>query len=323
MSHDMTICGMQVRRNSKLRTCLPVPDTSTSIPVTIINGKEDGPTLLITAGIHGGEYPGIAAAMELGRDVSPEDVSGCLILMHPVNIQGFWARREFIVPEDGKNLNRVFPGTPLGTLADKTAYLLSSNFFTIADYYVDLHSGDIHESLVPYVYYPGQPTPEVEKASRSMAIVLDVEFMVRSLATGGAYNYAASTGLPSILIERGGAGLCLRGDIDAYKGDIRNILRRLKMFSLPVKPRRHVPRDVKNVLYLEALETGCWLHHIHSGDFVEEGQVLGQITDIFGQVLTTYYAEQTGVILYICPALSAPKGTVLVAYGQVDTMDQC
>lgn len=175
MSHDMTICGMQVRRNSKLRTCLPVPDTSTSIPVTIINGKEDGPTLLITAGIHGGEYPGIAAAMELGRDVSPEDVSGCLILMHPVNIQGFWARREFIVPEDGKNLNRVFPGTPLGTLADKTAYLLSSNFFTIADYYVDLHSGDIHESLVPYVYYPGQPTPEVEKASRSMAIVLDVE----------------------------------------------------------------------------------------------------------------------------------------------------
>lgn len=321
MSDDKHICGLAIPRGTKLRTYLPVPDTNTRIPVTIINGTNDGPTLLITAGIHGGEYPGIAAAMELGRDVPPEDVSGCLILIHPVNIQGFWARREFVVPEDGKNLNRVFPGDPLGTLADKTAYLISSNFFTIADFYVDLHSGDIHESLMPYVYYPGQPTPEVEKASKRMAKVLDLEYMVRSLATGGAYNYAASTGLPSILIERGGAGLCLREDIDAYKDDIRNILRRLKMFSLPVKPRRYSPRDVRDLIYLEAMETGCWLHHIHSGDFVEEGQILGRVTDIFGQTLTTYYAEQSGVVLYICPALSAPKGTVLVAYGQVDTGD--
>lgn len=316
MSETLHICGLTVKRGEKLRTMLPVPDTTVKIPLTIINGCEDGPTLLITAGIHGGEYPGIAAAMELGRDVEPEHVNGCLIMMHPVNIQGFWARREFIVPEDGKNLNRVFPGNPLGTLADKTAYLISNNFFPIADFYVDMHSGDIHESLHPYVYYPGQPTPEIEAKARSIAKVLDMEYMVRSLATGGAYNYAASQGLPSILIERGGAGLCLREDIDAYKEDVRNILRKLKMFTLPVKPRRYVPRDVENIIYLEALETGCWLHHIHSGDFVEEGQVLGHITDLFGNILTTYYAEQTGVILYICPALSAPKGTVLVAYGR-------
>ena len=120
MSKDMTICGLEIKRGTKLRTMLPVPDTMTKIPLTVINGVEDGPTLLITAGIHGGEYPGIAAAIELGRDIEPEHVHGCLIILHPVNIQGFWARREFIVPEDGKNLNRVFPGTPLGTLADKT-----------------------------------------------------------------------------------------------------------------------------------------------------------------------------------------------------------
>ena len=239
-----------------------------------------------------------------------------------LTMSSFWARREMIVPDDGKNLNRVFPGSPLGTLADKTAYLISSNFFPIADFYVDLHSGDIHESLHPYVYYPGQPTEEVEKKSRSIAKVLDLEYMVRSLATGGAYNYAASTGLPSILIERGGAGLCLHEDIEAYKDDIRNILRKLKMFSLPVKPRHHSPRDVENLINLESMETGCWFHHIHSGDFIEEGQELGRITDLFGNVLTTYYAEQTGVVLYVCPALSAPKGTVLVAYGAIKDYDE-
>lgn len=317
MSDTVNICGLTINRGEKLRTLLPVPDTAIKIPITIINGHEDGPTLFITAGIHGGEYPGIAAAIELGHDIEPEHLSGCLIMMHPVNIQGFWARREFIVPEDGKNLNRVFPGNPLGTLSDKTAYLISNNFFPIADFYVDMHSGDIHESLHPYVYYPGQPTPEIEQKSRSIAKVLDMEYMVRSMATGGAYNYAASQGLPSILIERGGAGLCLREDIDAYKNDIYNIMNKLKMTSIPVKPRCHVPNDVENLIYLEAMETGCWMHHVHSGDFVEEGQILGHITDLFGNIITTYYAEQTGVVLYICPALSAPKGTVLVAYGTI------
>ena len=189
--------------------------------------------------------------------------------------------------------------------------------FPLADFYVDLHSGDIHESLHPYVYYPGQPTEELAAKARSVAKVLNVEYMVRSMATGGAYNYAASTGLPSILIERGGAGLCLHEDIEEYKSDLRNILRKLKLLDEPVKPRRYIPRDVTDIIYLEAMET----HHIHSGDFVHEGQILGRTTDLFGETLTTYYAEQSGIVLYVCPALAAPKGTVLLAYGKIHNDD--
>ncbi len=321
LAEALNICGLAVERGAKLRTMLPVPDTQIEIPITIINGAADGPTLLVTAGIHGGEYPGIAAAMELGGELEPEHLHGRLIMLHPVNIQGFWARREFIVPEDGKNLNRVFPGSPEGTLSEKIAYLISSKLFPLADFYVDLHSGDIHESLHPYVYYPGQPTEEVAQKARSVAKVLNVEYMVRSMATGGAYNYAASTGLPSILIERGGAGLCLHEDIEEYKSDLRNILRKLGLLAEPVKPRRYIPRDMTDLIYLEAEQTGCWLHHIHSGDFVEEGQVLGRLTDLFGETITTYYAQQTGIVLYVCPALAAPRGTVLVAYGKIHNED--
>lgn len=321
LAEALNICGLAVERGAKLRTMLPVPDTQIEIPITIINGAADGTTLLVTAGIHGGEYPGIAAAMELGGELEPEHLHGCLIMLHPVNIQGFWARREFIVPEDGKNLNRVFPGRADGTLSEKIAYLISSRLFPLADFYVDLHSGDIHESLHPYVYYPGQPTEEVAQKARSVAKVLNVEYMVRSMATGGAYNYAASTGLPSILIERGGAGLCLHEDIEEYKSDLRNILRKLGLLAEPVKPRRYIPRDMTDLIYLEAEQTGCWLHHIHSGDFVEEGQVLGRLTDLFGETLTTYYAQQTGIVLYVCPALAAPRGTVLVAYGKIHNED--
>lgn len=317
MTGTLSVCGLTVERGTKLRMMLPVPDTKVEIPLTVINGAHEGPVLLVTAGIHGGEYPGIAAAMELGLEIEPQDIHGCLIMLHPVNIQGFWARREFIVAEDGKNLNRVFPGSPLGTLAEKTAYLISSNFFPLADFYVDLHSGDIHESLHPYVYYPGQPTEELAEKARSVAKVLNVEYMARSLATGGAYNYAASSGLPSLLIERGGAGLCLHEDIEEYKSDLRNIMRKLGLLKESVKPRRYIPRDVTDIIYLEAQETGCWLHHIHSGDFVEEGQILGRTTDLFGETLTTYYAKQSGIVLYVCPALAAPEGTVLLAYGKI------
>lgn len=104
MSDTLSVCGLTICRGSKLRTMLPVPGTEIEIPLTIINGAFDGPTLLVTAGIHGGEYPGIAAAMELGRSLDPQEIHGSLIMLHPVNIQGFWARREFIVPEDGKKL---------------------------------------------------------------------------------------------------------------------------------------------------------------------------------------------------------------------------
>ena len=238
-------------------------------------------------------------------------------MMHPVNIQGFWARRAFVVPEDGKNLNREFPGDVNGTLSQKTAWLLSQHFFPLADFYVDMHSGDIHEELHPYVYYPGLPNNEISEKSREVAKILDMEFMIRSMATTGAYNCAAISGIPSLLIERGGAGLCLREDIEAYKNDVRNILRKLGMFSRPVQPRRHSPRDVVDIIYLESMETGCWLHHIHSGDYVEKGQELGRMVNVFGETITSYYAEQDGVILYICPALAAPKDTVLLAYGKL------
>lgn len=129
MSNTLHICGLKVERGQKLQTYLPVLGTNTKIPITIINGQNDGPTLLITAGIHGGEYPGIAAAIEISKAIEAEILSGCLIIIHPVNIRSFWERSAFVTPDDGKNLNREFPGDVNGTLSQKTAWLLSQHFF--------------------------------------------------------------------------------------------------------------------------------------------------------------------------------------------------
>lgn len=315
LSDEFKLCGLTVKRGGKTRGYAQIPASDIKIPLVIINGEKPGPTLLLTAGIHGAEYPGIAALAELGHDLDASEISGSIAMLYPVNIQGFWKRCEFVVPEDEKNLNRVFPGSPRGSLAERTAYMLVNDFFPFADFYADLHSGDIHEELCPHVYYPGQPDENIEERSKRVACGLDMGYMVRSLASGGAYNYAAESGVPSILIERGCAGMYPRYVIDAYKKDIFSVMYTLGMTERSGEPRASRPQDIDKMIYLESPENGCWFCEAENGAFVKKGDTLGRLVDFFCETETILTAEESGVVLYTCSALAAPQGTVLIAYG--------
>ncbi len=128
MKKEFSICGLTLKNYGKIQDYVKILDTETKIPVTIINGKNEGKTVLITAGIHGGEYPCIRTAIELARDINPEIVNGQIIIIHPVNMQAFKDKSAGIVPEDGKNINRVFPGDKNGTISDKIAYVITHEF---------------------------------------------------------------------------------------------------------------------------------------------------------------------------------------------------
>lgn len=314
----MTVCGVTAGLGKTALGFAAVPGSDIKIPLALVNGERPGPSLLLTAGIHGAEYPGIAALSELAQELDAHDIAGAVIMLYPVNIQSFWKRCDFVVPDDEKNLNRIFPGSPRGTLAERTAYLLVSDFFPAADFYADLHSGDLHENLCPHVYYPGQPDATVESKSKRMAQSLDMKYMVRSLASGGAYNYAASTGLPSILIERGSLGLCPRSDIDAYKKDVMRLMYGLGMTEAVPEPQRFVPKDIKNMAYLEAPQDGCWLEEAKCGATIKKGEPLGRMRGFFCEEETVFTAEHSGVLLYSCSAFAAPEGVVLAAYGVPD-----
>lgn len=110
--------------------------------------------------------------------------------------------------------------------------------------------------------------------------------------------------------------MCLREDIEAYKKDILNIMRQLTLLPEPLQPRRHTPRDLANVIYLENTDQGCWLPNFRSGSKVAKGDELGRLTDLFGTTIATYHAEQDGIILYQCASLAVPAGNVLLAYGK-------
>ena len=151
-----------------------------------------------------------------------------------------------------------------------------------------------------------------------MALTLDMKYMVRSLASGGAYNYAASTGLPSILVERGCMGLCPRFDVEAYKKDLLRLMHGLGMTENEPEPQQFVPKDMRNMKYLEAPRSGCWLEEAECGAVIKKGEPLGRLRGLFGEDETVFSAEYTGVLLYSCSAFAAPEGVVLAAYGVPD-----
>ena len=124
MKNSVTFGGITVASGEKVSQYVTVTGTDYKFPITIINGKEDGKIILASAGIHGCEYPGIQAMVELSKEIDPADVSGVVILMHCINISGFEERQTYVVPDDPerKNLNRLFPGEAIfGPLLEKKA----------------------------------------------------------------------------------------------------------------------------------------------------------------------------------------------------------
>ena len=141
------IGGLVVEPGARGSGFLEVPGTGVRMPLTVVHGVGDGPGVLITGGVHGGEYPGIEAAMRLARELDPRELRGTVVVVHPVNLPAFHARVQYLVPQDGKNLNRQFPGNALGTVSERMAHVLMSEIVHRVDAWVDLHGGDIHEAL--------------------------------------------------------------------------------------------------------------------------------------------------------------------------------
>lgn len=307
-----------VRRGEKYQGDISFANGDIVLPGTIICGKLPGKTMLITGGVHSGEYVGIQACVELGAELQPEKTVGTIVILKVLNRPAFENRAGSLGLSDGKNLNRVFPGNPNGTEMERLAWAITKEVYPKVDYYIDLHSGDDFEALTPYVYYAGKAAQEVTEVSRKMAEQVDVPYMVRSMvSSGGAYNYAASKGIVSILLERGGMGAWTSEEVNSDKRDVRNILSSLDMYQIRRDVRNYVPMEVTDVCYQAASEDGLWYPAAKPGNMVAEGALLGTIRDYNGKLRETCRAEYTGVVLYQTGSLQVTEGGPVVAYGRI------
>ena len=191
------IAGHELMPGKTVKDHIHVEGTQLHVPHVLLCGEQAGPTVLISAGIHNAEYVGIQAAIELSNELDVTNLRGNVIILPLANRSGFENRTMSRVYEDGKNLNRVFPGNREGSEADRLAHMLFEVFIKKADAYIDLHCGDGYETLIPFCYYLGD-TP-AEKTAKRMAECVNVKYVVRSRCrTGGAYNLASVHGIPSV-----------------------------------------------------------------------------------------------------------------------------
>ena len=312
------LCGAEVNPGERWNGYLQLAGGSISLPATILHGKRPGKTVLITAGVHAGEYVGIQAAIELSQKLKMEKVAGTVIIVKVMNFPAFEQRNGSMGLTDGKNLNRVFPGDPKGSEMDRLAYAVVQELQSRADFYIDLHCGDDYEELTPYVYYAGKASEEVVALSRDMAEQVDVPYMVKSnVASGGSYNYAASQGVPSILIERGGMGGWTYEEVRSTRRDVRNILCHLGVYLGQKDYRQYYPLEVSDVCYQDASHSGCWYPKKSAGDMIRKGEVLGEVRDFEGKVKEVSVAEYDGVILYQTASLQVLENGPMIAYGRI------
>ena len=279
-----------------------LPGESVTIPYArVVGSAGDGPHLVVIAGIHGGEYTSMAAVMRLIGTLDARRLRGTVTAVPIVNQPAFWNRTPFVVPVDGKNLNRTFPGNPAGSYTEVLAHEVFTAFIQPADYLLDLHAGDIPEGLEPFCLYEESP---VEEQARGMALAYGTGHVVRqTLAArtvgGSTSSSAADIGVPAIIAEVGANGLCDEVSVARHLQGVLNVCAHLDMLPADVAEEVRPPAEYNGWIWMRSTPRGWWQPRVSVGEQVRAGDVLGSVLDPFGGELEQVVAPAAGCPLFL------------------------
>jgi predicted deacylase len=279
------------------------------VPVIELTGSA-GPRLTVLAGVHGCEYAPMAAVRRWTLTLAGRELRGSIRAVPVLNLPAFRARSPFVVPDDGKNLNRCFPGDPAGTVAERLAHAAFTQLIEGSDALVDAHAGDMVEALEPFALYDAGAS---EDRARELAVAYGLGYVIRQepgpgRAVGGTTSTAAAEiGIPAIIAEAGGCGLVEPAAVAAHVRGLDRVLAVLGMTSDPA-PDGEAPVYLGRFLWLRAAREGWWEPVVRPGQRVAAGQALGTVSSLDGaQVLQSVTAPAPGVPMFITssPAVAA------------------
>ena len=290
-------------------------------PFIAVRGTAEGPTVLITAGIHAAEYTGIEAAIRIGRALDPARVHGTVLVIPLLNRPGFYERSIYVNPEDNDNLNRLFPGRADGTWGERFAHRLLTEIVKRCDNAIDLHAGDLIEDLTPFVIYRETGDDALDARITRMANAYGAKWAVKSAPTGerpgSLYAVACLNGVAAMLAESGGRGLLIEADVVRHVKGVTNILRSVGALG-GVPELKKPPTVVKSFDWLRAPVEGIFHPRVEVGRMVKKGDVVGQLVDLVGEPLATMRAQVGGVLLFIVTSPAIKKDGLLLAIGALD-----
>jgi predicted deacylase len=272
-----------------------------------ITGRQPGPHLLMTAGVHGDEFEPMVAARRLIDAAEGEVTSGRLTVVPVVNEAAY--ARGSRVAEDGLDLARTCPGRAEESVTERTAYALAE-LIRAADYYIDLHTGGTTMSVWPLAGYMLHADETILDKQRQMARAFNLPIIwgTDPSLDGRSLSVARDAGIPAIYAEYLGGGVFSPSCVEAYVVGCRNVLRLLGMIvnlepPPPSRVRWIVEDPRANSGHMQrcypAPRAGCFVAAVVLGQQVERGERLGTLIDLLGNETTAIVAETAGIVVVL------------------------
>ena len=301
MSETLKVQTLEAPKGEKVQGYLKIsekPAGPHSIPMTLVNGAGDGPTVVVNGGEHGSEYNGPAAALTVMKELDPEELSGRVIIVPVVNTLAFEARWMHGNPIDYRDMTGTYvEEIPRGgSGVPKISYQVATTFYrevlTQGDYRLNLHGGDLEEDLLTGTMY--RRTEDEKRSEENLALcrAFGYEWIRESLPRPGGQK-----GLKfpmTVGTEAGGMGRCQSDIVAGVVRGIYNVMRHLGM--LEGEPEIPPNAKVFNPYHLYAERGGFFISDVRAGDMVEQGQVLGVIKGLFGETLEEIVVPTDGVV---------------------------
>ncbi|NIR32382.1 MAG: succinylglutamate desuccinylase/aspartoacylase family protein [Gammaproteobacteria bacterium] len=297
MSEELVIGGKSIRPRSRITVELPVPQlythTPMTMPVHVVRGRADGPRLFVCAAIHGDELNGVEIIRRLLKRPTLKRLRGTLLAVPIVNVFGVIHNSRYL--PDRRDLNRAFPGSERGSLAARLAHLFMREIVGRCTHGIDLHTGAIHRANLPQVRarLDDEPTAALARAF-GVPVLLNSD-----LRDGSLREAAAERGIPMLLYE---AGEALRFDEFSIRVGVQGVLSVMRALEM-LPPRRRGKQRVREPFvarsssWIRAPQSGILRAVTPLGARVKKGEILGVVSDPFGESESEVQAHASGVVI--------------------------
>lgn len=317
---SIKIAGTEVKSGERKRIEIPIAKlfdyTQMSIPVEVICGTEEGPVMFISAAIHGDEIIGTEIVKRINSRKELNKIKGILILIPIVNPFGYNNNIRYL--PDRRDLNRCFPGSASGSLAARIADTFITEIVSKCNYGIDIHTGAVHRFNFPQVRLELSDPVELKMAEAFGAPVI----VNSPLRPGTLRKTAYEQGVKTILFE---AGEALRFDDHSINVGIHGILNVMHEIDMLPKDEDYLPHAVatmtaKSSHWIRAASSGSLRTLKKLGSFVNEGDLLGVISDPYGDNESQVITTKSGIIIGYVTMPLVNRGNALFHIATLDEM---
>ncbi|MGR3760009.1 succinylglutamate desuccinylase/aspartoacylase family protein [Roseobacteraceae bacterium NS-SX3] len=314
------IGGEMIEPGTRRTVDMPVSTLSDHTPVTmsvhVIHGKSEGPTVFVSAGVHGDEIIGIEIVRRLLKSPGLRTLRGTLLVIPIVNAFGFINRSRYL--PDRRDLNRTFPGSSSGSLASRLAHFFMTEVVARSDLGIDLHSAAIHRTNYPQI----RVSPNSRKMRR-LAEIFGAPIVIESAVREGSLRGAARKLGKDVLLYEAGEGLRFdEFSVRAGHAGILRVLRHMRMIRAKgVTHAKSRPQFCASSKWQRAPLGGLLRTYRMDGELVRAGDLLGSVSDPFGEKEEEIQAPFDGIIVGRATLPIVNEGDALFHVARVESVE--